>query len=65
MQQDADELDEKDVAAARALRNEPPVADGLHRMALRPGERIVVEGLLKARPGSEVKPVAASLPAGK
>lgn len=31
-------------AAARALRNEPPVADGLHRMALRPGERIVVVG---------------------
>ena len=32
---------------------------------LKAGERIVVEGLLKARPGSEVKPVAASLPAGK
>ncbi|MEJ8281968.1 SGNH/GDSL hydrolase family protein [Pseudonocardia spirodelae] len=31
-------------AAAGALVGEPPVADGLRRMALRPGERVVVVG---------------------
>lgn len=32
------------------------------RSGLKPGERIVVDGLLKARPGTEVKPVSAAAP---
>jgi membrane fusion protein (multidrug efflux system) len=31
---------------------------------VKPGERVVVDGIMKARPGSEVKPVAAHAPPG-
>ena len=48
----------RQIHATQRLGSEWIVADGLE-----PGDRVVVEGVGKVRPGATVKPVAATQPA--
>jgi membrane fusion protein (multidrug efflux system) len=52
---------ENDVAEARPIKLGPELAGGwVVREGLKGGERVIVDGIIRVRPGAAVKPVAAA-----
>lgn len=57
---------QNDIAEARPIKFGPELASGwVVREGLKEGERVIVDGIIRVRPGGAVKPVAAANPGAR